>query len=653
MMGWEEDEMMSALDKQMWFQRENREDEEDLLDVENVFNNYDDFPSLPDFPCISSSSSSSCASAPVMPCSKNSSKSGSSSSTASSSSVTSMVNRKNKGALMSTASGSSIDYVGRLGSDDYMDVMQELGGMDLLDTEEVWDPSSLFPCHGIDDKNFIKQNGEEDEEMAVNQEQAETQTASEDLGNMFFEWLKTNKESISAEDLRNIKLKKSTIECAAKRLGGGKEGMKQLLKLILEWVQNYQLQKKRLKEGGESSSLVPTQVLPPGPSTIPNPNPSSDPNLNTNPYLVPTPMPPQWVPPQQPTYIPDSSTTIYPPMMYPYMGEPVYNTGTWGSPSNPYVPGTALPPGYPAFPDQSIGATPPPPSQIVPPLQPQPFNVPFVNPYSCQLYQNPSDRSVRLGSSATKEARKKRMARQKRFFSHSRSHSHHSQQNMDTRLGQDTKCTTTTQHPNWLYWPSNPSSSVSPSTMLVPDQPAPPPPPQVNQQIMQQPQFQHQASFDRRQGCKTGVEKNLKFLLQKVLKQSDVGSLGRIVLPKKEAETYLPGLEARDGISIAMEDIGSQRIWNMRYRFWPNNKSRMYLLENTGEFVRSNGLQEGDFIVIYSDVKCGKYLIRGVKVRQPGSKPEPKKQVKTPRTLHANYSSAMASTSTPTKEAVR
>lgn len=28
------------------------------------------------------------------------------------------------------------------------------------------------------------------------------------------------------------------------------------------------------------------------------------------------------------------------------------------------------------------------------------------------------------------------------------------------------------------------------------------------------------------------TEKNLKFLLQKVLKQSDVGNLGRIVLPK-------------------------------------------------------------------------------------------------------------------------
>ncbi|KAG2560273.1 hypothetical protein PVAP13_4NG077257 [Panicum virgatum] len=35
----------------------------------------------------------------------------------------------------------------------------------------------------------------------------------------------------------------------------------------------------------------------------------------------------------------------------------------------------------------------------------------------------------------------------------------------------------------------------------------------------------------------------------------------------------------------------------------------MYLLENTGEFVRSNELQEGDFIVIYSDVKSGKYVM--------------------------------------------
>lgn len=40
------------------------------------------------------------------------------------------------------------------------------------------------------------------------------------------------------------------------------------------------------------------------------------------------------------------------------------------------------------------------------------------------------------------------------------------------------------------------------------------------------------------QGAKSS-DKNLRFLLQKVLKQSDVGSLGRIVLPKVRQSTPL------------------------------------------------------------------------------------------------------------------
>lgn len=40
-----------------------------------------------------------------------------------------------------------------------------------------------------------------------------------------------------------------------------------------------------------------------------------------------------------------------------------------------------------------------------------------------------------------------------------------------------------------------------------------------------------------------------------------------IVNNQKEAETHLPELEARDGISIPMEDIGTSRVWNMRYRY--------------------------------------------------------------------------------------
>ncbi|MFS7934168.1 putative ribosomal protein S5 domain 2-type [Helianthus anomalus] len=62
------------------------------------------------------------------------------------------------------------------------------------------------------------------------------------------------------------------------------------------------------------------------------------------------------------------------------------------------------------------------------------------------------------------------------------------------------------------------------------------------------------------------TDKNLKFLLQKVLKQ-DVGSLGRIVMPKKEAESLLPDLNSRDGITIPMEDIGTSQVWNTRYRY--------------------------------------------------------------------------------------
>ncbi|EFJ18136.1 hypothetical protein SELMODRAFT_451614 [Selaginella moellendorffii] len=107
--------------------------------------------------------------------------------------------------------------------------------------------------------------------------------------------------------------------------------------------------------------------------------------------------------------------------------------------------------------------------------------------------------------------------------------------------------------------------------------------------------------------------KNLKFLLQKQLKPSDVGNLGRIVLPKKEAESRLPYLSAREGMTLAMEDMTSKRTWNLRYRFWPNNKSRMYLLENTGEFIRSHKLCEGDYLLLYKDSRNGKYVIYGKK----------------------------------------
>ncbi|OMO99353.1 hypothetical protein COLO4_13343 [Corchorus olitorius] len=107
--------------------------------------------------------------------------------------------------------------------------------------------------------------------------------------------------------------------------------------------------------------------------------------------------------------------------------------------------------------------------------------------------------------------------------------------------------------------------------------------------------------------------KRLRFLFQKELKNSDVSSLRRMILPKRSAEAYLPVLESKEGIFINMDDIDGLHVWSFKYRFWPNNKSRMYVLENTGEFVNTHGLQLGDSIMVYQDSQNQKYVIQAKK----------------------------------------
>uniref|UniRef100_A0A0A0KND0 TF-B3 domain-containing protein n=1 Tax=Cucumis sativus TaxID=3659 RepID=A0A0A0KND0_CUCSA len=85
----------------------------------------------------------------------------------------------------------------------------------------------------------------------------------------------------------------------------------------------------------------------------------------------------------------------------------------------------------------------------------------------------------------------------------------------------------------------------------------------------------------------TPDNKILRMLLKKELKNSDVGSLGRIVLPKREAEENLPFLTDKEGLQIVVRDVNSNRRWTMKYKYWANNRSRMYVLENTG-FTSTN-----------------------------------------------------------------
>lgn len=106
------------------------------------------------------------------------------------------------------------------------------------------------------------------------------------------------------------------------------------------------------------------------------------------------------------------------------------------------------------------------------------------------------------------------------------------------------------------------------------------------------------------------TSRDLMLVLQKQLSPSGVSSLGRIVLPKKEAETHLPHLVASEGVLLTMTDYDTAQSWTFRYRFWANNKSRMYLLENTRDFVKAHNLQERDMLSLYRDAQ-GSYVVRG------------------------------------------
>ncbi|KAK1297296.1 B3 domain-containing protein LFL1 [Acorus calamus] len=96
-------------------------------------------------------------------------------------------------------------------------------------------------------------------------------------------------------------------------------------------------------------------------------------------------------------------------------------------------------------------------------------------------------------------------------------------------------------------------------------------------------------------------DRRVRLVVKKELRKSDVSPLGRIVLPKREAEANLPYLSAKEGIQLWVREMNSSNLWKMRYRFWPNNKTRMYVLENVGDFVRNNGLGCGDHVFLYKD----------------------------------------------------
>ncbi|KAK7252146.1 hypothetical protein RIF29_35898 [Crotalaria pallida] len=105
--------------------------------------------------------------------------------------------------------------------------------------------------------------------------------------------------------------------------------------------------------------------------------------------------------------------------------------------------------------------------------------------------------------------------------------------------------------------------------------------------------------------------KVLKEIFTKKLRSSDVGSVGRIVIPKRESEEMLPSLSDKDGIYISVKDLHYADLqWTFRFKYWSNNKSyRMYVLENTGNFVNQHNLRVGDYMTLFQDEFKNLYVL--------------------------------------------
>ncbi|KAE8703037.1 B3 domain-containing transcription repressor VAL2 [Hibiscus syriacus] len=97
-------------------------------------------------------------------------------------------------------------------------------------------------------------------------------------------------------------------------------------------------------------------------------------------------------------------------------------------------------------------------------------------------------------------------------------------------------------------------------------------------------------------------------LFEKVLSASDAGRIGRLVLPKACAEAYFPPISQPEGLSLRIQDVKGKE-WVFQFRFWPNNNSRMYVLEGVTPCIQSLQLQAGDTVTFSRKDPEGKLVM--------------------------------------------
>ncbi|TYH26628.1 hypothetical protein ES288_A02G003600v1 [Gossypium darwinii] len=97
-------------------------------------------------------------------------------------------------------------------------------------------------------------------------------------------------------------------------------------------------------------------------------------------------------------------------------------------------------------------------------------------------------------------------------------------------------------------------------------------------------------------------------LFEKVLSASDAGRIGRLVLPKACAEAYFPPISQPEGLPLRIQDVKGKE-WVFQFRFWPNNNSRMYVLEGVTPCIQSMQLQAGDTVTFSRQDPEGKLVM--------------------------------------------
>ncbi|XP_022723535.1 B3 domain-containing protein Os07g0563300-like isoform X5 [Durio zibethinus] len=109
-------------------------------------------------------------------------------------------------------------------------------------------------------------------------------------------------------------------------------------------------------------------------------------------------------------------------------------------------------------------------------------------------------------------------------------------------------------------------------------------------------------------------------LFEKMLSASDAGRIGRLVLPKKCAEAYFPAISQPEGLPLKVQDSKGKE-WIFQFRFWPNNNSRMYVLEGVTPCIQNMQLQAGD-VVTFSRLEPGGKLVMGFRKASTASATE-------------------------------